>query len=73
MLDLYLRWIDALPIASEDIQGILRPLGLAIAWGVVALAFWALPFEMALASMSCVFLFYQLRRVSQRVGMLNKS
>lgn len=70
LFGLYLRWIDRLSIGVEDIQQVVNHFGRAIAWGAVALLFWALPFAMALAAFSCAFLFYQLLLVSKNTQKL---
>ncbi len=72
LLGLYLRWIDRLPISAEDLQQLLNSLGRILLFSGVALVFRTLPFWMAVAAMSCVWLFYQLWRVSEKVKMLKK-
>lgn len=72
MLGLYLRWIDRLPIEADDFRPLLDSVGMVVFWGGVALLFRALPFWMAVAAMSCVWLFYQLWQVSKKVRTLKK-
>lgn len=72
MLGLYLRWIDRLPIEADDFRPLLDSVGRVVLWGGIALLFRALPFWMAVAAMSCVWLFYQLWQVSKKVKTLKK-
>ncbi len=72
MLGLYLRWIDRLPIGADDFRSLLDSGGMVVFWGGVALLFRALPFSMAVAAMSCVWLSYQLWQASKKVKTLKK-